>query len=41
MLTVAHIDIIANVLHNDINLHIENGSFPVNLKKNADVNTYI
>ena len=32
----ANVDIIAKVLHNDINLNIENGSFPVNLK-NADV----
>ena len=35
----ANVDIIANVLHNDINLNIGNVSFPVNLKK-ADV-TYI
>ena len=32
----ANVDIIAKVLHNDINLNIENGSFPVNLK-NVDV----
>ena len=32
----ADVDIIAKVLHNDTNLNIENGSFPVNLK-NADV----
>ena len=28
----ANVDIIVKVLHNDINLNIENGSFPVNLK---------
>ena len=32
----ANVNIITKVLHNDINLNIENGSFPVNLK-NADV----
>ena len=29
----ANVDIIAKVLHNDINLNIENGSFPVYLTK--------